>query len=58
MSAPTGEITGPRTTETAIQHGWADQAQMDTAARALKDWGDHPDAFMSIVWCEAVGWRD
>ena len=56
MSALTGEITGPRITEIALQLGWADQAQMDKAARALKDWGDHPDAFMAIVWCEAVGW--
>jgi len=58
MSALTGEITGPRITETALQMGWADQAQMDKAAPALKDWGDHPDAFMAIVWCEAVGWKE
>ena len=52
------EFTGPKITETALQLGWADQAQMDEAARALEDWSTHPDAFMAIVWCEAVGWKD
>ena len=52
------EFAGPKITETAIQMGWADQRQMDKAARALEAWGHHADAFMSIVWCEAVGWKD
>lgn len=52
------EFTGPKIAQTAIQMGWADQAQMEKAASALKDWGDHADAFMAIVWCEAVGWKE
>jgi ubiquinone/menaquinone biosynthesis C-methylase UbiE len=52
------EFTGPKIAETAIQMGWADQAQMDSAVSALKEWGDHADAFMAIVWCEAVGWKE
>jgi ubiquinone/menaquinone biosynthesis C-methylase UbiE len=52
------EFTGPKIAETAIQMGWADQAQMDKAASVLRDWGDHADAFMAIVWCEAVGWKE
>lgn len=58
MSVLIEEFTGPRIAEAAIQMGWADQAQMDTTARALNDWGDHADAFMAIVWCEAVGWKE
>ncbi len=58
MAALTAEFTGPRIAETAIQQGWADQAQMDKAARALEDWGRHADAFMAIAWCEAVGWNN
>ncbi len=57
-AALTSEFTGPRIAETAIKMGWADQAQMDETARALKDWGDNEDAFMAIVWCEAVGWKE
>lgn len=58
MSVLTAEFTGPKIAETAIQMGWADQAQMDNAASALNDWGNHADAFMAIVWCEAVGWKE
>ena len=58
MSVLIDEFTGPKIAETAIQMGWADQAQMDKAARALEAWGDHADAFMAIVWCEAVGWKE
>jgi len=58
MSVLTAEFTGPKISETAIQMGWADQAQMDNAASAVNDWGNHADAFMAIVWCEAVGWKE
>ncbi|MEM7226753.1 MAG: class I SAM-dependent methyltransferase [Pseudomonadota bacterium] len=52
------EFTGPKIAQAAIQMGWADQSQMDRAASELKAWGQHPDAFMAIVWCEAVGWKE
>ena len=58
MSVLTEEFTGPKIAETAVQLGWADHAQMDRAASALNEWGDHADAFMAIVWCEAVGWKE
>jgi ubiquinone/menaquinone biosynthesis C-methylase UbiE len=49
MSVLTVEFTGPKIAETAIQMGWADQAQMDNAASALNDWGNHADAFMAMT---------
>jgi ubiquinone/menaquinone biosynthesis C-methylase UbiE len=52
------EFTGPKIAATAIQQGWADQAQMDNAVTAINAWGEHPDAFFAIVWCEAVGWKE
>ncbi len=57
-SVLTAEFTGPKIAAAAIRMGWADQAQMDNAASALNDWGSHADAFMAIVWCEAVGWKE
>jgi ubiquinone/menaquinone biosynthesis C-methylase UbiE len=51
------EFAGPKITETAIQMGWADQALMDSIAPMLIDWGNNPDAFYCILWCEAVGWK-
>lgn len=58
MSVLTDELTGPKIAETATQMGWASQAQMDKAVSALNEWGGHADAFMAIVWCEAVGWKE
>lgn len=52
------DTTEPNITETALDLGWADQAQMDNAARAWETWGKHPDAFASVIWCEAVGWKE
>lgn len=51
------EFAGPEIAKTAIREGWTDQGQMDETVRAIDAWGDHPDAFMAIVWCEAVGWK-
>ena len=58
MSALMDEFTGPKIFETAIQLGWADEAQMKGAASALEAWGDHADAFMAIVWCEGIGRKE
>ena len=54
--ALTEQIIAGRTAD--IQMGWADPSQMEEALHALEEWGDHADAFMSIVWCEAVGWKE
>ena len=56
-SVMTDEFTGPKIAEAAIQEGWADRAELAGIARAIDDWGGHPDAFMAIVWGEAVGWK-
>jgi len=57
MAVMREEFTGPKISETAIEMGWADQAQMDKAARAIDDWGGDEDAFMAIMWCEGIGWK-
>ena len=58
MSVLLDEFTGPKITATATQQGWVDEAQMQNAARALTEWGEHPDAFFAIVWCEGVAWKE
>ena len=57
-SVMTDEFTGPRIAQAAIENGWADQAELEGIARALDSWGAHPDAFMAILWGEAVGWKE
>ena len=57
-SIMTEEFTGPKIAQAATENGWADQAELDAIARALDHWGAHPDAFMAILWGEAVGWKE
>jgi ubiquinone/menaquinone biosynthesis C-methylase UbiE len=57
-SVMTDEFTGPKIAEAAIENSWADKAELEGIARALDDWGAHPDAFMAIFWGEAVGWKE
>ena len=52
------EFTGPKIAEVAIEKGWADQAELEGIARALDEWGVHPDSFMAIFWGEVVGWKE
>jgi ubiquinone/menaquinone biosynthesis C-methylase UbiE len=39
-----------------IQRGWANQAEVDEVAAALRDWAEDPDAFMAQSFGEAIGW--
>lgn len=52
------ELAGPRVTEHAVTHGWADREHFQQIAAALKRWGSHPDAFWGHSWCEAIGWKE
>ena len=54
----TEEFTGPKVAAVALEQGWADRAELDAIAQALEDWASHPNAFMAILWGEAVGWKD
>lgn len=52
------EMTGSKISETAIEQGWADQAQMDNAVTAINDWAENPDAMSVIVWFEGLAWKE
>lgn len=57
-SAMIDEFSGSEIRETVIKMGWADAALLDNAANMWKEWGNHPGAFASNTWCEAVGWKE
>jgi ubiquinone/menaquinone biosynthesis C-methylase UbiE len=40
-----------------IEKGWADLATLKEMADAWRTWGEHPDAYWAMVWCEAVAWK-
>jgi hypothetical protein len=48
----------PSNLETAVRLGWADADLVERIGGAWKEWGAHPDAFLGILRCEAVGWRE
>ena len=35
----------------------ADEAKLKKLRASLRRWGNDPDAFFAIIWCEAVGWK-
>jgi SAM-dependent methyltransferase len=43
---------------TALAEGWIDQAQLDAIEAELRAWGERPDAFSVLVFCQALGWVD
>ena len=44
--------------QTAVQLGWVDEATVEKIGAAWKSWGEHPDAYLAMVRCEAVGWKE
>ena len=48
----------PSNLETAVRLGWADAELVERIGAAWKSWGEHPDAYLAILRCEAVGWRE
>jgi hypothetical protein len=47
----------PSNLETAVRLGWADGELVQRIGDAWTAWGEHPDAFLAILRCEAVGWK-
>lgn len=43
--------------ETALKLGWADAGELARLKNAAEEWGENPDAFDAIIWCEAVGYK-
>lgn len=41
---------------TALAEGWADQAELDAMEAELRAWGERPDAFSLLVFCQGIGW--
>lgn len=41
----------------AINQGWIDCHTLSCMAAAWREWSQHPDAFLSTMFSEVVGWR-
>jgi SAM-dependent methyltransferase len=53
-----GLFSAPSMADTAVSQGWVTRAELDGMLAALRDWGDRPDAFMTWLYCAALGWVD
>jgi hypothetical protein len=42
----------------ALDRGWIGAADIEQMKAAWLAWGEHPDAFRAVIWCEAIGWTD
>lgn len=51
-----GLFAAPSMTDTIISEGWATRAELDELLAALREWGERPDAFMTWLYCAALGW--
>lgn len=45
------EFVGP----VAVEQGWSTLEEIERLAAACASWGESPDAFSAVIWCEAVG---
>lgn len=41
----------------AINQGWTTEAELTAITNWLNEWGNHPDAFLAIMYCAALGWN-
>jgi ubiquinone/menaquinone biosynthesis C-methylase UbiE len=44
--------------EQIVARGWAGEAELETMAEHLRQWGSDPDAFFAEALCEVVAWRE
>jgi ubiquinone/menaquinone biosynthesis C-methylase UbiE len=51
-----GLFTSPSMTDTILTEGWATQAEIDRLANVFGEWAKRPDAFMTWLYCAAIGW--
>lgn len=53
-----GLFTAPSMADTVIEQGWATREQLDEFATVMTEWATRPDAFLSWLYCAALGWTD
>jgi ubiquinone/menaquinone biosynthesis C-methylase UbiE len=54
----TGLFSAPEMAETILTEGWATREELDGLAAEFRAWAERPDAFMTWLYCAALGWTD
>jgi SAM-dependent methyltransferase len=47
----------PAFVQVVLDQGWADQRALEAMYREILAWGERDDAFLSLTYCEATGWK-
>lgn len=50
-------LSSASVSDVIIGEGWASQAGLDDMIVAVREWGEQPDAFLSFLYCGALGWK-
>jgi SAM-dependent methyltransferase len=53
-----GLFGAPTMAELIVSEGWASRAELDELLRAFDAWAELPDAFLTWLYCAALGWVD
>ena len=48
--------SAPNFRNQAVAMNLCDEKLLDELTEEWKKWGEHPDAFFAVIFCEAVGW--
>lgn len=53
-----GLFGAPSMVDLIVEQGWATRDELDAMIAGLLAWADRPDAFVSWLYCGALGWVD
>ena len=53
-----GQFNDPAFAGLATSQGWTTPEELAAISAWLNEWGSHPDAFMAIMYCAALGWNE
>jgi ubiquinone/menaquinone biosynthesis C-methylase UbiE len=52
-----GLFTAATMAETIVEQGWATREQLNQMVAGLNEWAVRPDAFLTWLYCAALGWN-
>ena len=50
-------LSASSVSDVIIGQGWATRVELEAMIQAVREWGQRPDAFLSFLYCGALGWR-
>jgi len=51
-------LNDPALRQIVLTQGWATQSELEEICSWIQEWGERPDAFLAIMYCAALGWKE